>query len=210
VKDVCLKCASELMEHYNELAEKHGDSPRGAQWTDLATQVARFQVLMDIGDLSGAKVLDFGCGAGRLYDVLSECGFDGEYVGMDVAEAALNLARVRHPGVRFELRNVLEDGLDETFDYVFVSGMFNNKIDDNWQYFSEIIRLVFEKTRVGLAFNMMSKYVDWEEDDLWYVQPEDVFRFCKKELSSRVTLRNDYLVKANSIPFEFAVYIYKS
>ena len=93
MKDVCLKCAAELMAHYNELAEKHGDSPQGAQWTDLSTQVARFQVMMAIGDLSGAKVLDFGCGAGRLYDVLSECGFEGEYVGIDVAEACGLLQR---------------------------------------------------------------------------------------------------------------------
>ena len=69
---------------------------------------------------------------------------------------------------------------------------------------------LFSHVRCGLAFNALSTYVDYFDDDLFYFDPEDVFNFCKEQLSTRVTLRNDYLITTDSIPFEFTVYIYKS
>lgn len=53
------------------------------------------------------RVLDLGCGAGRWFEELS-AGGAREVVGADVAEAALDRARGRHPGV--ELHRVPFEG----------------------------------------------------------------------------------------------------
>jgi hypothetical protein len=64
-------------------------------------------------------------------------------------------------------------------------------------------------TRLGLAFNMMSAYVDYQDPGLFYEYPENVFGFLKKEITPYVALRNDYEVKPGVVPFDFTVYAYR-
>jgi ubiquinone/menaquinone biosynthesis C-methylase UbiE len=54
----------------------------------------------------GERVLDLGCGAGRFVAALREAG--AEPVGVELAEAALERARVNAPGA--DLRRVADDG----------------------------------------------------------------------------------------------------
>lgn len=197
--------------HYAELVRRYPDAAEGAQWTDSATQMRRFEILTDIGDLRAATVLDLGCNTGALYGFLRDHrGFRGEYVGYDVAEPAILRARQRFPGVRFELRDILTEGLDRTFDFILMSGVFNNQLSDNQGLLHEVLRTLYPHVKVGLAFNLMSSYVDYREEDLAYFDPEPVFHFCKETLSPRVTLRHDYLVKPDIVPFEFTIYVYQS
>ena len=102
-----------------------------------------------------------------------------------------------------------DDFKTEAFDYIFISGVFNNKIENNEGYYQDCLRILWERTRKGLAFNMMSAYVDYYDDDLFYEKPEKVFSFVKQNLSPYVVLRNDYQVKPGVIPFEFVVYVYR-
>src|SRR6185503_2172215 len=100
-----------------------------AQYADRETQERRMEVLCEIGVSKGSKVLDFGCGTGQLLSFLQRSiGFEGEYVGYDISPEAIELARSAHPSGRFEVRNILEEPAEETFDYVLVSGVFNNLI----------------------------------------------------------------------------------
>jgi len=199
--------------HYSELVRVHGDGPEGAQWRDRASQDARLAVLASGVDLDGAKVLDFGCGAGQLLSVLDErFGFDGEYVGIDLAEPALDVARARHrsrAGARFERRDVLAGDLAEDFDVAFVSGTFNHATSDPWRFLTASLEALWARTRHTLAFNALSTYVDRFDPGLAYFDPGEVFAFCKERLSPAVSLRHDYVIRAGSIPFEMAVFVHR-
>jgi SAM-dependent methyltransferase len=199
-----------VADSYRAALAAHGDEPAAVQWSDRDSQERRMQVLTEIGDLSGSKVLDFGCGTGHLLTYLGRSGFTGEYVGLDLIDEMVEVARSKHPDERFVSRDVLEQDLDEDFDYVLVNGTFNNRTADPWGLTSSILRRIWPHVRVGLAFNLMSTYVQFEAPGLAYHDPAEVFSWCKRELSSQVTLRHDYLVKPGTIPFEFAVYVYRS
>lgn len=200
-----------LAAHYAKLVRKHGDSAEGAQYIDRSTQEKRFDVLCGVGDVRHATILDFGCGTGQLLAYLKrERAFAGAYTGYDLSEDALAVARARFPEARFECRDILSDPPADAFDYVFVSGVFNNKVRDNWGLFQALARTLFDRTRVAFAFNALSLYVDYLDDDLAYYEPEKVFAFCKERLSPCVTLRHDYEVKKGTLPYEFAVYVYVS
>ena len=200
-----------LGREYSSLLQEHGDVPAAVRWRDRSTQERRLCVLAEVGDLRTAKVLDFGCGTGHLLDILrTRLGFCGEYVGYDLSEAMIALARTKFPGVRFERRDILADGVPEVFDYVLVSGTFNARVSDNWGLMTALLRPLFQQTRTALAFNLISSYVDYMNDGLWYASPEQVLRFCKEEISPRVTLRHDYLLKDGVIPYEFTVYVYQT
>jgi SAM-dependent methyltransferase len=190
--------------------ERHGSAPEGAQWSDSRTQRLRLGVLSEVGDLRASKVLDFGCGTGALFAYLSEeLGFTGEFVGYDLAWPAIDLARQLHPAGRFERRDVLSQGVHEDFDYILASGVFNNRTSDGWGLMTTLLAALWPYARRALAFNALSTYVDFREDHLWYVDPGEVFAWCKRELSPALSLRHDYQLKAGVIPFEFTVFVYR-
>ncbi len=201
---------AKLERHYAALFESHGDTPAAVQQRDAATQERRMHRLCEIGDISHARIFDFGCGSGHLLTVLKrDYGFDGHYTGYDLSEPHLAGARAKFPEATFARRDIFEEGIDGRFDYAFVSGVFNNRIGDNWGFLTGAVARLFEAVDVGVAFNALSTYVDYQDAGLYYARPEDVFAFCKSALSPFVTLRHDYRIKDGVVPFEFTVYVYR-
>ena len=58
-------------------------------------------------------------------------------------------------------------------------------------------------TNKGIAFNIMSKLVDWERDDLFHVSMDELGLFLKNNLSRNFIIKNDYKL------YEYTVYVYK-
>jgi len=67
-----------------------------------------------------ARVLDAGCGTGRVAIRLAERGFT--CVGVDVDPSMLDVARSRAPGLRWEEEDLSALYLGETFDLVVAAG----------------------------------------------------------------------------------------
>jgi SAM-dependent methyltransferase len=185
---------------------KYGDGFESAQWSSRETQERRFEILTQIADLNGASILDFGCGSGHLASYLNSKNMKFSYTGVDVVEEFFNIARVKNPSSRFGL---LEEFEHEKFDYIFISGVFNNKRKGNRKFYQETLKMVYGMCSKGIAFNMMSTYVDYQDAGLFYESPERAFRFVKEELTPFVQLRHDYEVKRGVVPFEFAIYALK-
>jgi len=199
-----------LERHYAGLFSREGDSPQAVQWRDRASQERRFEILAEVCLPSDATVLDFGCGTGHLLEFLRrERQFVGEYTGYDLTAEMITAARRKFPDARFERRNIFTDGLDRDFDFVFISGVFNNAMTDNEKFMHDVLRLLFQHTRRAMAFNALSNYVDFFDEGLYYASPEKMFRFCKETLSPLVTLRHDYLVKPGAVPYEFTIYVHR-
>ena len=62
---------------------------------------------------------------------------------------------------------------------------------------------MFKYSKKGIAFNFLTKYVDWEEDNLYYANPSYYFEFCKNKLSKKVSLVHDYDL------YEFTIHVLK-
>lgn len=200
-----------LRAHYDSLAKRHGYGPAAVQQSSVESQECRLRRLAEIGGLSSASILDFGCGAAHLLDVLiRDFHFEGAYTGYDLSEELIKLARDRHPQGFFENRDIFSDGVGGNFDYAFISGVFNNRVSDNLLFIRRTLETLFPAVSKGIAFNLLSRYVDYQDPALYYADPEAIFRYCKETLSPAVTLRHDYEVKAGVVPFEFTVYVYRS
>ena len=195
-----------LAKHYQNLLKLHGDSFLAAQYSSSETQDNRLRILTQIASLHSRRVLDFGCGTGRLGELLREIAPSCDYNGVDIVQDFHDICNLKFPAGKFDF---LKNFQGEIFDYIFISGVFNNKLADNRQFYRETIKSLFEITRHGLAFNMMSTYVDFQDENLFYESPEAVFSFIKNNISPFVTIRHDYLIKRDSIPFDFTVYVYK-
>ncbi len=199
--------SEKLKAHYRDLLVKFGDSAESAQYSSRESQERRFKILAQIAELNGSSILDFGCGAGHLGTYLNSKNIQFRYTGVDIVDDFFDIASAKNPGSRF---GVIEDFEHEKFDYIFISGVFNNKRKDNRKFYQESLKKLFGMCTKGVAFNMMSTYVDYKDPNLFYESPERVIRFIKQEVTPFVCLRHDYEVKQGVVPFEFAVYAYKA
>lgn len=75
-------------------------------------------------DLHPARVLDFGCGRGRLSTLLADSYPSAEVLGVDISQQSIDVARQRvsHPRVRFQL----EPPKGEEFHLIVSSGVFHH------------------------------------------------------------------------------------
>ena len=200
------KLRRSIVEHYEGRLSEHGPTARGMDWKDEASQRLRFSVLCEICDLDGRSVHEVGCGAGHLVDLLAERASGARYSGSDLSPAMVAAARERHPAASFQLRDALADP-GEQFDVVLCSGLFHVKLDRpeaEWRSFVELcLHSMFDSSRVGIAFNLMSTHVDFRSPDLFYADPAWTLEFCRDELSPWVVLRHDYPL------YEYTTYVYR-
>lgn len=208
-----LKKYLNIVKHYEDCIEEHGDTFKGADWPNENDAIARYQIMLDVikGD-DKINLLDFGCGTGKLYEYLlnrNEYYTEINYSGLDISSKIIERAKIKFPKTNFYCFDFLEIDLNtiQNFDYILLNGVFTEKInltfDEMWLYFKSLITRVFEKSNKGIAFNVMSKSVDWERDDLFHLPLDLLSDFLCKDISRNFIVRNDYGL------YEYTTYIYK-
>lgn len=99
---------------------------------------------------AGERALDLGCGAGDFTALLARMG--AAAAGADVAEAALVRARIRHPGLPFDLVPI--DGplpyADSSFALVWASETIEH-VADTARWLSEVRRVLVPRGRLLLT-----------------------------------------------------------
>lgn len=200
-----------IIDHYEACLAEHGDSNLGVDWPNKEDAETRYAVMLELVREYSTELtlLDFGCGASHLYPYLQRSRFAGlAYYGLDASPAFCALSQSKYPQNDYLCLDVIAEPerLGE-FDYVVMNGVFTEKRDltfeEMFDYFKQVMRVVFPKVRRGLAFNVMSKAVDWERDDLFHLPTDLLIAFLVNELSRHFVIRNDYGL------YEYTVYVYK-
>ena len=200
-----------IIDHYEACLARYGDTNLGVDWPDKLDAEKRYCVMLEVvrENNAGLTLLDFGCGASHLYPYLQHSRFSGlEYHGLDASPAFCALSRNKYPENNYICLDVIaEPEKLGKFDYVVMNGVFTEKRDltfeEMFEYFKQVMRVVFPKVRCGLAFNVMAKAVDWERADLFHLPTDALIFFLVQELSRHFVIRNDYGL------YEYTVYVYK-
>ena len=202
-----------IVAHYENCLDRHGDSHLGVDWPDPEDAATRYATMLGvIRDAPGTRVrlLDFGCGAGHLLDYLRRAGrSDIDYYGLDISQKFVALCRDKFPGVAFTAADILDDPNPVgPADYVVANGVFTEKRDltqtEMMRYLQETLRALWPLARKGLAFNVMSKQVDWERDDLFHLSFDDLAGFLSRDLTRHFVLRQDYGL------YDYTAYLYRT
>lgn len=180
-----------IIENYRNLFLKHGSGPEVGQWTPEGQQF-RFEKLIQIGDLRGCRVLDLGCGLGDLYPFLLKRFDNIEYTGIDIVPELVDNAAKKYSNANFSCHDILINGIDGMFEYVFISGIFNNAIIDCTDFMKKVITVVFQHCTRGVAFNFISTYVNHIGHSMAYHDPIEIIQFCLKTLTRKVTMHHHY------------------
>ena len=120
-----------VIDTYRRLYSVHGYSPQALGW-DKGKQFLRFHQLTSDWDLTGASILDVGCGFGDFVNYLRFMNIQNySYTGIDLLGEFIAEGKRRYssPQATF-LQAAFEDyDSPSTFDYVIASGVFNLKVE---------------------------------------------------------------------------------
>jgi len=204
---------NKIVEHYEDCLDKHGDNHLGVDWPKQEDVDKRYKVMVDMvrvnEDHNPVSLLDFGCGTAHLLEYINAHKIQNiTYSGLDLSQKFVDVASEKFPHNTFYCKDILESA-DEipNFDYIVMNGVFTEKreltFDEMWDYFTKMIALIYQKCDKGFAFNVMSKNVDWEREDLFHVSYDLLSDFLCKNLTRNHVIRNDYGL------YEYTVYVLK-
>jgi SAM-dependent methyltransferase len=203
----------DIISHYESCLERHGDSHLGVDWPKQEDVNIRHRVMLEVvrpklhnGTIS---LLDFGCGAAHLNEYIRDNRVANiKYAGLDLSDKFVELCRRKFPASDFYCLDLLEqtEALP-SFDYIVMNGVFTEKrsltFEEMFAYFKRLVKKVFAQAEKGIAFNVMSKHVDWEREDLFHLPFDMLATFLKQELSRNFVIRNDYGL------YEYTTYVYR-
>jgi SAM-dependent methyltransferase len=197
-----------MKNHHTEVFKRHGCTPEGVDW---GPQEDRFWLrhrnfLRLMEHETSCSLLDVGCGYGAFLDAPTAVRI--EYTGLDIVEEAARQGQLRHPEATFLSGDFLDYPFEaERFDYVICNGIFTQKLTaslpDMDAYTKAMIRKMFAVCRRGIAFNMMTSYVNYMAANLFYKSPAETLSWTMSELSPHVRLDHSYPL------YEFMVYSFK-
>ncbi len=185
---------------YSGLVVQHGVDPKAGGYRDEVSRNLRYDKLAQILAADGAPerftVNELGCGYGAFYEYL-ESAFPGRvahYTGYDVSDEMLNRGRNHlklRPATMLKQSTVTEEA-----DYTFISGIFNVRLsasNDEWlDYIHETLRQSYRMSKRGMAFYILTSYVDRTNERFFYANPSELLSFCQSQLSRHVLLAHDY------------------
>jgi SAM-dependent methyltransferase len=192
----------------------YGDTFRGVGYTKSQEEAEeRYALMLNLvrEQTESVSVLDLGCGLAHMLDYIQRQPNRGNirYSGLDISARYLAAAKTRHPHADLILMDVLES--DETvpdYDYVILNGLFNYRgsLDEHTMlaYWRALTSVAFRHCRRGMGFNVMSKIVDWEREDLFHLPFDTMARFVGEHLSRHFVIRHDYQA------YEYTTYVYRT
>jgi len=193
-----------IRDHYEPRLAAGGESHEVLDWASREGQLARLRALCRNVDLAGKSLLDVGCGLGDLWGHLQVCGIAVAYTGVDLLEEMVAAARKRHPDARFICADVFgEDVFEpESFDVVFISGVFNLDLGNNEAFLEAAIPRLRELAREAVVFNLLHRRSRDDDPRYFYYDPGRVTAMLERH-DCDVELLDDYL------PQDFTIICWK-
>lgn len=169
---------------------RHKNSFKSLHWSSKETQIKRFEILCQIADLRGRKVLDLGCGFGDLLGFLKSKNIFVKYSGIDIVEEFILKAKATYKDGDFLLGNI--DNLNIRVDYVLASGLF---AFGNKTFFFHTITKALSLARFGLGFNI---YKPEKDDRFFYISKQDVLFFAQSLDIKEIVVKDGYTTNDTS------------
>ena len=193
---------------YSKNIRKLGVSSKAVGWNSRESQYLRFEKLLLLIDFKEEfSINELGCGYGELYKFLINNNYSfSSFNGYDISKEMLKKCEnyLNYPN---NLNLYHSSNIETLSDYTIASGIFNIPFDntqEEWQiYINKTIENMYKFSTKGIAFNFLTSYVDYKADNLYYQNPEEIFRFCIENYGRNIQIIHNYNL------YEFTVIIEK-
>jgi hypothetical protein len=111
---------------------------------------------------------------------------------VDIVPETLAYAAARYPKGKFRCQDILQEPLAEDYDYILISGIFNNEVPEGTEFLKGVIRSAFTRAKLGLGFNFTSTHVNFRSSGMMHHDPAEVMDFCLREATRNLRLHHHY------------------
>lgn len=181
---------------YSNNLQEFGLTSQSVGWLDGENYLRFDQLFNSFNTKNVVSLNDLGCGYGTVLNYLSEREILLEkYYGYDISRPMLDaLNPLQYP--KLEISKFCDSKLSTSADYSIACGIFNVKFSEKESVWTEYILSVLENlnkySQKGFSFNLLSTYVDFKMDHLYYGDPLFFLDYCKRNFSRYVSLLHDY------------------
>jgi SAM-dependent methyltransferase len=186
-----------LIEKYNRNFNKYGFSTKSVGWSSGKTDERYFQLFKYLDNFT--SVLDIGCGLGHLYLYLNS-KFDIHYTGTEINSNFYNFCKESYVGSEFHLQSDLVPHLNQKFDVIVMSGLFNTSLKNETLPYQRLLDKAFILSNKYITFNFLSNDVDYKDDNLNYTPLGEVIEYCENR-------SKEIIIKKSSQLYEVTVTI---
>jgi len=182
---------------YINAMKKHGVSPQGVCWLDLAHQQLRFDAICSLlpQELHSFSLSDAGCGFGDFYlYLLKNNNLPKNYIGLDSVQKMCEIAAQRTEA-KIIHTDILHSELPVS-DYYICSGALNVLTLFETTMF---LQKCFKASKVGVIFNVL--YADKESEVYNYLTKEKIEKIATELNVSSLSYIEGYLEKDITIRF---------
>lgn len=195
--------------YYSCLLKKHGVCVDAVASGNALYKQLRYKNLCKVfEDDKAFSLFDVGFGLGHMHDYIREAfpKKNIEYSGAEVTPKFVEYCRKKYPESRFYLQDIVEEPLVRRYDYIIFAGTFYHIIDctreQYFDYVKDAISNAFTVANKGVAFNLMTSYVDYELDGLFYADMHRLLDYVVKDLSRFFTVWHNYPL------YEYTLHVY--
>jgi len=188
---------------YHKKFNEHGESPKALQWQNYKSSAERYRELVADLDIRGKSVLDAGCGMGDILPYIYANAPDFEYLGVDIIEDFIEIARKRYLGHEFRVLDALKEEFGQKFDIVLSCGILNSNIDNWLEERQQRIQKLYSLANEAFAFNMAGSFQPKPGGKrVAEADTKEIINFCAG-LTSKVILKTHYH------PKDFTIVMFK-
>lgn len=141
---------SQTIKTYNDSADA-----LAKKFDNLGARVSDIEETFALVNKENPKVLEIGCGNGRDAEEITKRTND--YLGLDVSEKLIDLARIKVPQAQFEVADIVSFEFPKNLDIVFA---FASLIHITKQEFEVIIKRIYDALNSSGIVRISLKYSD--------------------------------------------------
>ena len=202
--------ASKQANYYGGLLEKCGTGVDAVASGKQIYKDLRYEKLGALIELDeSCSVYDVGFGLGHFYEFLKARypKKDIQYSGSEITPAFVEYCLKTYPECDFHLYDLANAPLPDRYDYLIFGGTFYHLAGTSTIEFGDYVRSLltngFLSAERGIAFNLITEYVDYRYDDLFYGKLSEIIDFVAKDLS------RFFMIDHASPLFEYTVRVYR-
>jgi SAM-dependent methyltransferase len=170
----------------------HGASPKAMQWKDYRSAALRYRAITANITLGNKSIVDIGCGRGDLLPYLYDKSDNFKYLGVDVNNKFIEIAKKRYEGHEFLVANPFEEGLKQKFDTVVLCGALNANKDGWLENRKHKIQKLYELANEAVVFNMAGGLAPIPNSRrVAYADAKEILEFCSS-LTPKIILQTHY------------------
>lgn len=181
--------------YYGGLYNEHGPGVNAVASGRQIYKDIRYQKLSAIFENETAfSIHDIGFGLGHFYEFLKKRYPQKsiDFSGSEVTPQFVDHCKSMYPECEFYFRDLAEKPFVEKYDYLVFGGTFYHLAGANEQEFVTFVQRMllngFSSALCGMSFNLITGFVDYRSDDLFYCEVPAIIDFCAKKLSRFFTI----------------------